>query len=85
MVFAVRKVSSMLELHKTKTLKQKIVIIGGWIMGFLLGGLGIFLISFGVPERVESSSSVSSTSEMTIPLIDSDISTHTETATFALG
>ena len=82
---AVREVSSMLDLHKTKTLKRKIVVTGVWIMGFLLGGLGIFLIFFGAPERVESSSPANSTSEVTVPPIDTEIPAHTETATFALG
>jgi hypothetical protein len=82
---AVREVSSMLDLHKAKTLKRKIVVTGVWVIGFLLGGLGIFLFFFGAPERIESSSPSDSTSKVTIPLIDTEIPAHTETATFALG
>lgn len=75
----------MLDLHKVKTLKRKIIVTGVWGMGFLLGGLGIFLFFFGAPGRIESSSPVNLTSEVTIPPIDTEIPAHTETATFALG
>ena len=55
------------------------------MVGLLMGGLGIFLFSLGVPEKIESSSPAASNVKGTIPPIDTATPDQIETATFALG